>query len=82
MLVSMLLQDYQVDWEAILESDPAKFVSAVGSWLFPPAAKGQPSPPASSSQYPDPETLPAVADVLITTRHRLEALNGPDHPRL
>ncbi|KAK9842872.1 hypothetical protein WJX74_003734 [Apatococcus lobatus] len=75
-------KDYQVDWEAILESNPSKFVSAIGSWLYPPAAKGQPSTPAPSSQYPDPETLPAVADVLITTRHRLEALNGPDHPRL
>lgn len=76
------MQDYQVDWEAILESSPERFVSAISSWLYPAAARGQPSNPATTSQYPDPEALPALAEVLGTTRHRLEALNGPDHPRL
>ncbi len=76
------MQDYQVDWEAILESSPDNFVSAVGSWLYPQAARGQPCLPATNPLYPDPESLPLVADTLITTRHRLEGLNGPDHPRL
>ena len=78
--MSGALQDYQVDWEAILESSPAKFVDEVGSWLYPPAARGQPVNPGTASQYPDPQGLPGVRDVLLTARHRLEALNGPDHP--
>ena len=30
------LQNYQTDWEAILESSPERFLASVGSWMYPP----------------------------------------------
>lgn len=32
----LLLQSYQTDWEAILESSPERFIASVSSWMFPP----------------------------------------------
>lgn len=33
------LQDYQVDWEAILARSPNPFIQSVSPWLYPPAAR-------------------------------------------
>ena len=35
----MLMQNYQVDWEAILSRSPMPFIQSVSPWLLPPAAR-------------------------------------------
>ena len=35
----LLVQDYQVDWEAILARSPTPFIQSVSPWLYPPAAR-------------------------------------------
>ncbi len=37
-----MVQDYQVDWEAILARSPSPFIQSVSPWLYPPAAKETP----------------------------------------
>ncbi len=69
-----------MDWQAILCQDPDGFVSEVGSWLLPPAARGQPGPDVDV--LPDPMTLPLVGETLDTYRHRIESLNFPDSRRV
>jgi len=32
------LQNYQVDWEALLQQSPADFISSLSSWLLPAEA--------------------------------------------
>ena len=77
---------YQTDWEAILEGDPAAFVASVSAWLAPPElGSGDGGAAARSMEdWPCPPLadLPAVAEVLGTMRARIEALNGPDAPRV
>ena len=34
------MQDYQLDWEAILCQNPVEFVREVSRWLYPAAARG------------------------------------------
>jgi hypothetical protein len=70
-----------VDWEAILSQDPAGFRAAVGSWLYPPQARGEPAP-AGEPAFPPAVELPQVSELLDTMRARLEALNGPDARRV
>lgn len=80
------LQDYQIDWEALLCQHPPDFIASVSSWLYPPAAKGLASAAshASSQSQPqwEPALLPGVTELLPTLRNRLEALNGPHLPRI
>ena len=33
------MQNYQVDWEAILARSPEPFIQSVSPWLYPPAAR-------------------------------------------
>ena len=40
--VCLFVQDYQVDWEAILARSPTPFIQSVSPWLYPPAAKETP----------------------------------------
>ena len=40
--VCLFVQDYQVDWEAILARSPTPFIPSVSPWLYPPAAKETP----------------------------------------
>ena len=37
--VSCSVQNYQVDWEAILARSPEPFIQSVSPWLYPPAAR-------------------------------------------
>ena len=80
---SLIPESYQTDWEAILESSPDAFLEAVGGWLLPPEVSGRkegeemPAWPCKSA-----EELPLVKRVLATMRERLEALNGPEGPRI
>ena len=84
-------QAYQVDWEAILSRSAEPFIASVSSWLYPPAARGDPTAAAaeagvgagaaaSARQQHAPgsnlEALPLVRDVLATGRQRLDALNA------
>lgn len=71
----------QVDWEAILAQRPQQFIDAVSPWMLPAAAKGG-AAPSSSSAVPPPDRLPQLVSVLCTMRQRIEALNGPDAPRI
>jgi hypothetical protein len=69
----------QVDWEAILNQHPDKFIASVGPWLFPPQARGLPAEVEhgdAQPAFPPISSLPAVSDVLGTIRHRLIGLNG------
>ena len=57
----LVLQNYQVDWEAILARSPEPFIQSVSPWLYPPAAREtfQSSPsgqglPADSARTEDP----------------------------
>ena len=84
-------QDYQIDWEAILCQHCPDFVASVSAWLYPQAAQHEPAQDAASaaaaaqangSSCWDPTVLPSVKDLLPTLRNRLEALNGPDLPRI
>ena len=45
-----LLQNYQVDWEAILARSPEPFVQSVSPWLYPPAARETPLQSSPSGQ--------------------------------
>ncbi|PNH05026.1 Tetratricopeptide repeat protein 13 [Tetrabaena socialis] len=77
-----------VDWEAILAQHPHQFAQSLGPWLFPPAARGGAAdadangsaPGAGSASkpltFPAMESLPPLAEVLATIRHRFIALNG------
>ena len=38
-MCDLLLQNYQVDWEAILARSPEPFIQSVSPWLYPPAAR-------------------------------------------
>lgn len=35
-------QDYQVDWEALLQQSPAQFIASLSSWLLPAEALAKP----------------------------------------
>ncbi|KAG2493602.1 hypothetical protein HYH03_008119 [Edaphochlamys debaryana] len=83
-------KDYQVDWEAILAQHPDQFQAAVGSWLYPPAARGETAAAGNQTNggsgtsklvFPPLETLPPVGEVLATVRQRLIALNGEGFKR-
>ncbi|PSC68513.1 suppressor of RPS4-RLD 1-like isoform X1 [Micractinium conductrix] len=82
---------YQTDWEAILESSPQRFLASVAPWMYPPelqhAARGEGGGGggggAAAAPPCDPvDQLPQILEVLPTMRARLEALNGPDAPRI
>jgi len=90
-VASPIPPDTQVDWEAILAPSPTAFIAAVAPWLLPPGARpgaGGKAPPAASTSAPAAGALPPVASMpevaglLATMRLRLEALNGPDAPRI
>ncbi len=38
-------KNYQTDWEAILSQSPLDFTAALGPWLYPPQARGEPRAP-------------------------------------
>ena len=52
-----LMQDYQLDWEAILCQDPADFVREVSRWLYPAAAR----PPATAADGAAADGVTAAA---------------------
>ena len=49
-LCDFLLQNYQVDWEAILARSPEPFIQSVSPWLYPPAARETPLQSSPSGQ--------------------------------
>jgi hypothetical protein len=88
-IVSPIPPDTQVDWEAILAPSPAAFIAAVAPWLLPPAVRpgaGKAAAAAAAGEgagaLPPVASMPEVASLLRTMRLRLEALNGPDAPRI
>lgn len=36
------MQDYQIDWEALLQQSPAEFIESLSSWLLPVEALAKP----------------------------------------
>lgn len=38
-------QSYQTDWEAILSTSPADFITSVSAWMLPPEWAGAEGPP-------------------------------------
>jgi hypothetical protein len=77
---------YQVDWEAILNTDPDHFITSVSKWLYPDKARGLDDSTstslATSDLFPDIITLPMVSELISTPRYRIEALNGLEARRL
>lgn len=49
-LCGPLLQNYQVDCEAILARSPEPFIQSVSPWLYPPAARETPLQSSPSGQ--------------------------------
>eukprot|EP00210_Caulerpa_lentillifera_P002409 g2310.t1 len=75
-------QDYQVDWEAILEPHPDVFYEALCQWMVPEDARpdvfeGQTKKGSRDVgvDFPPIKSLPRVKELLNTTRKRLYALN-------
>lgn len=62
-----------MDWEAILSQHPEQFKAAVAPWLVPESLPGE-------QRWA--ERLPPVSRLMPTWRARLEAMNGPDTPRI
>lgn len=74
-------QDYQTDWEAILESSPEAFIRSVTRWMLTsPDASSHEGNEAQDGLYVSVEDLPQVSEVLITMRERIMALNGFQDP--
>lgn len=76
-----VVQDYQIDWEAILSQECSTFITSVSAWLYPPTACPDEAEPLTSPRW-DAGVLPNVRQLLPTLRNRLEALNGPELPRI
>ncbi|GMH35900.1 hypothetical protein BSKO_03768 [Bryopsis sp. KO-2023] len=81
--------NYQIDWEAILEQHPNIFANELCQWMVPDVGRPQHLRGAtkkgaedSGIKFPDPMEVPRVSEILATMRDRIEALNGPDAPRI
>ena len=44
-----MFQDYQVDWEALLQQSPAQFIASLSSWLLPAEALAKPKEAAEAA---------------------------------
>jgi hypothetical protein len=73
---------YQVDWEAILESSPEAFIVSMTEWMAPPEAHDLARVCREDWPCAPADELPLVKQVLSTMRERLEALNGPEGPKI
>lgn len=69
--VSPILQNYQVDWEAILARSPTPFIQSVSPWLYPPAAKEAPHAPTGAGMSADSARVEEV--LLESSQPEVEA---------
>ena len=65
-----MFQDYQVDWEALLQQSPAQFIASLSSWLLPGEALAKPREAAAAAA----ETIASNDKLTSQTESSLESV--------